>query len=246
MKSVQYRVREFICIGCEIKIKKRTRTERKYCSLTCYRKSKRPNIKKGAIVNCRNCGTETYKNSFFLKHNKNHFCSHKCASVYQGRNKIIFTCKTCGIIFKWSKSRLSQANPTYCSIVCRNADKERMLQNSIKGNFANLEKNGLNRLEKAGNKILDSIGMRYESQVLMFNKFLVDILIEQFKLVIQWDGLYWHLKPKRIHLDKSQDAYMNKCGYHVLRITDRQIKESPIQVKEDIINAIDSQILSFK
>lgn len=75
-------------------------------------------------------------------------------------------------------------------------------------------------------KILEEIGVAFEEQVLMFNKFLVDVLIPSEKLVIQWDGEYWHTKPKRILLDKSQDAYLKKCGYKVLRITDRQIKDN--------------------
>jgi very-short-patch-repair endonuclease len=57
-------------------------------------------------------------------------------------------------------------------------------------------------------------------------------------LVIQWDGIYWHTKPKRKRLDESQDAYLKKCGYRVLRITDLQIKEDINLVYDNIRKAI--------
>jgi len=57
-------------------------------------------------------------------------------------------------------------------------------------------------------------------------------------IIIQWDGTYWHTKPKRKLLDESQDAYFNKCGYKVLRITDKQIKNNIEKVYENIRKAI--------
>lgn len=72
----------------------------------------------------------------------------------------------------------------------------------------------------------------------MFNKFLVDILIPDKKIIIQWDGVYWHSKPKRVLLDKSQDAYLKKCGYKVLRITDVEMKNNKDKVYDNIQRAI--------
>ena len=58
------------------------------------------------------------------------------------------------------------------------------------------------------------------------------------KIIIQWDGEYWHKKPRRKQLDKSQDAYMKKCGYKVIRITDQQIKNNINKVYANIKRAI--------
>ena len=58
------------------------------------------------------------------------------------------------------------------------------------------------------------------------------------KKIIQWDGVYWHNKPKRKNLDISQDAYLKKCGYNVLRITDKQIKNDIDEVKKIILHFI--------
>ncbi len=222
-KHNNYKERTITCKKCGSVVTKRMPKGRQYCSVKCSRKdgSKR---KTGKVVNCENCGMDIYKSKSNLDRAKNNFCSKECANEYQGRNKVKFICKTCLEEFRRSKSRVIYDNTTYCSMLCRNADKERMLENSIKGNLANLKKNGLNSLEKKGSLILNELGVIHETQVLMFNKFTVDVLIEELKLVIQWDGEYWHSKPKRIALDKSQDAYMEKCGYIVLRITDEQIK----------------------
>lgn len=54
----------------------------------------------------------------------------------------------------------------------------------------------------------------------------------------EWDGEYWHTKPKRVLLDKSQDAYLKKCGYKVLRITDREIKNNIKEVYANITRTI--------
>ena len=93
-------------------------------------------------------------------------------------------------------------------------------------------------MELTGQNILKDIGVKFNEQVLMFNKFLVDVLIPEKNIVIQWDGYYWHTKPKRIKLDKSQDAYLTKCGYKVLRITDQDIKNNKEQIYANITRAI--------
>jgi len=186
--------------------------------------------KTGKIIKCEYCGKEIYKYRCHLNNYKHHFCSLECANKYQARNKLVFTCKICGKDFKWSKSRIGYANPLYCSWKCRLQDKEHIRKNAINGNLVQQKKKGLNRLELAGRKILQDSGIKFEEQVLMFNKFLVDVVMKDRPIIIQWDGVYWHSKPKRRALDKSQDAYMNKCGYKVIRITDKQIKNNIKQV----------------
>jgi len=210
---------------------------RKYCSLECYRKDSRPERKTGRIVKCEWCGREIYKRKVYLKRN-HHFCSTGCANKWQGRNKLTFICKVCGKTFKWSKSRITQANPTYCSIGCRNKDEDFMRNCGLNSTIIQQKKKGLNKLELKGRKILQDIGIEFNEQVLMFNKFLVDVLLKNKKIIIQWDGEYWHSKPKRKQLDKSQDAYLSKCGYKVLRITDKEIKNEIGKVYENISTAI--------
>ena len=233
----QYKVRTIICKRCGKKVTKRMPEGRKYCSPECWRKSKHPQRMTGKIIKCDFCGGEVYKPKCNLKH-KNHFCNLDCANKFQGRKKLIFICKMCGKQFKWSKSRIKNNNPLYHNWSCRLKDKEHIRKNSLKGNLVQQYKKGLNKLELAGRKILQDLGIEFNEQVLMFDKFLVDVLLKRKPIVIQWDGEYWHNRPKRKKLDKSQDAYLKKCGYKILRFTDKEIKENKELVYDNIRKAI--------
>jgi very-short-patch-repair endonuclease len=231
----KYKERTFICKGCNQEVTLR-RPENKlhYCSRICYEKSKRQHIRKGKTINCVWCNKKVYKSKCFLSKHKHLFCSLLCANKYQKRNKLKFICKTCNKTFYWSKSRITQANPKYCSIKCRNKDTNHMITCGLNSTIIQQNNKGLNKLELGGRKILKKIGLQFEEQVLMFDKFLVDVLIKDKKIIIQWDGYYWHSKIKRELLDKSQDAYLKKCGYKVIRITDKQIKENEVEVYDYI------------
>ena len=233
----KYKLRKFKCLGCgKVVEKRRASNKTNYCSLGCYRKSKRPQRRTGKVFNCKWCNKEVYK-AKSLQY-KNIFCSIGCANKWQGRNKLEFICKICGTKFKWSKSRATQSTPTYCSINCRNKDKDFMINCGIQSTLVQQKKRGLNKLELKGRDILNDFGIKFNEQILMFEKFLVDVLVKDKKIIIQWDGEYWHNKSKRKQLDKSQDAYMKKCGYKVIRITDKQIKNNIKQVYENISRAV--------
>ena len=122
----------------------------------------------------------------------------------------------------------------------RNENKRKLIESLDKEiqKSKQQKKRGLNKLELKGREILKELGIRFNEQVLMFDKFLVDVLVKGQKVVIQWDGEYWHTKPKRVLLDKSQDAYLEKCGYKVLRITDKEIKNNIKQVYANITRTI--------
>ncbi len=219
--------------------------------------------KNGKIIQCANCETDVYVPQYRLLRSKNHFCSTDCANSFQKRNKLKFVCKTCKEDFYISKSDAEKAEKRnhkkqYCSIHCRNNDKESMTKKAQKMNLAQLNKNGLNKLELIGREWLENLGfvlnIDFFEQVLLFEKFTVDVFIPKYNLVIQFDGEYWHNKPKRKQLDISQDAYLKKCGLNVFRITDREIKTKDInlfQVKTTELLSklnplISQQNISFK
>ncbi len=106
-----------------------------------------------------------------------------------------------------------------------------------------------NKLEIAGYAILDEIGAEYERQALIASKFCVDAVVESKKVIIQFDGDYWHANPqqfpvpddrqkRRIALDKSQDAYLRKMGYTIIRIWEHEIKDTPALVKSTIVDIL--------
>jgi very-short-patch-repair endonuclease len=184
-------------------------------------------IKYGKLCVCGHCGIEFYSSKDKIK--KTNYCTKECWNVYQKRFITTYTCKICASDFQRLKN--NRAN-IYCSRKCMLSDKEFMRKKSINALLAQLNKNGLNKLEKKGSDILNELNIPHQTQVEMFNKFVVDVLIEGQKKIIQWDGEYWHLKPKRKALDVSQDKYLGKCGYKILRVTDREIKTDENTVKE--------------
>jgi len=100
-----------------------------------------------------------------------------------------------------------------------------------------------NNLECAAYAILDDIGIPYDRQSLIADKFCVDAFVPSLGLVIQFDGDYWHGHPdkfpnpderqiKRMRLDTSQDAYMRTCGYQIIRIWESDIRQRPEHVTD--------------
>lgn len=218
------------CKGCGIEfyVKGNPSSRGRYCGKKCFSSTR----KNGAIIKCLMCKKTAYKPKCHLK--ERNFCGTKCANKYQGKTKVITTCLTCSKKVLRSPSLAGK----FCSIKCRNACREWVEQTSLKANLANIKKKGLNRLEKRGSEILDEIGVSHAVQVPMFKKFTVDVLLKNYPIIIQWDGIYWHSKPRRKNLDRSQDAYIKKCGLTVLRFTDKEVKEKPSYVQEHIQRTI--------
>lgn len=247
--TVNYKLRSFVCAGCGSQVQKRCRPGSKYCSQKCYRSSARPDRKTGVSSVCGQCGVEIYVQESARK--DQNFCSKACHNAYQGRTKTTHACKVCGSEFKWSPSRSKNQNPTYCSIACRNKCPDWKTSAVIAGNLKQQNSKAPTRLEVAGYAILDAAGVRYERQVLVAGKFTVDAVVSGKNIVIQWDGNYWHgyraandntpldaRQAKRSALDKSQDAYMAKCGYVVLRFWEHEVFNQPEKVREAIQSAI--------
>jgi very-short-patch-repair endonuclease len=244
----KYKVRSFICLGCKNNVEKRCRQGTLYCSINCYRVSKRPNRMNGLLLKCDSCTKEFYKTKSSI--NTNNFCSIECYNTFQSKNKLKYNCKVCSSEFYWSKSRIKQQQPKYCSIKCRNKCLEWKENSVIAGNLKQQNSKSRTKLEILGKSILLELGVDFEEQVLIENKFIVDVLLKNKKIVLQWDGDYWHgykknkdglldeRQIKRVKLDKSQDAYMYKCGYKVLRFWEHDVYKQ----KEKVIEIIKKSI----
>lgn len=212
-------------------------SRRKYCSKTCSSSIR----KRGVEKQCVQCGKKIYVQR--CQDGENNFCGRKCQKEWHGMEKVTYICKICGIEFKWSPSR---RNVKYCSIECRTKCPEWKRNAVIAGNLAQQNRKEPTSLEIAGRAILNAIGIVYEEQVLICDKFVVDVLVPSKNLVIQWDGDYWHgfkgatddRQKKRMRLDKSQDAYMNKVGYKVIRFWEHEVNKEEENVRENIRRAI--------
>lgn len=241
----KYKERTITCKNCGKVVTKRTKKDTKYCSHKCYATMKKPERKKGEIKKCGSCNKEIYITKSASR--KINFCSVKCFNNFQSK-KIEHKCIICGKKFYWSPGREKNLNRPikYCSIQCRNKCEKWKEGSAIKGNLIQNKKKGLNKLEIEGSKILNDLGIKHETQSLICNKFCVDVLIPDKKIVIQWDGDYWHgyneikseRQKKRVQLDRSQDEYMKKAGYKVIRFWEHELKKEKEKVIEYIKKAI--------
>lgn len=242
---------EKLCIVCQKPFSLQVKTQT--CSKNCHyalANANRPNRKTGITTNCLVCQQSEYiPLSIYNKSpTKTFFCCSEHANEYQGRNKIEYSCKVCNKSFKRSPCWEAYGKPQkYCSINCRNADPDHIQR--LREINAAQQTSKINKLEQAGYSLLDEIGLLYFAQYLIGNKFCVDAFFYSAGLIVQFDGDYWHGNPdkfpvlsksqeRRSKLDKSQDAYMSKCGYRVLRFWETEIKKEPESVKSKILAAL--------
>ncbi len=74
-------------------------------------------------------------------------------------------------------------------------------------------------------------GFLFEKQKLINGKFLVDAYIPKLNLVIEADGDYWHSLDRVKKRDKAKNAYLAKCGYNLLRISETEINNGKFMIK---------------
>jgi very-short-patch-repair endonuclease len=222
------------CIVCKSKTK-----NKKFCSRNCY-DTKRPNMIKHHILNkkCKYCGNDFDSNRQSAK-----YCSEICYQNYRDINNVIVKCNHCKSDFKVRKSRFEKGLVKYCSLKCRNNSEDWIKSNRIK-NLNQLNKIGLNRLELAGRKLLQEMGIDFLEQQLVCEKYVVDVLIPSKNIVIQWDGDYWHGHPKNLksgipnqlqRANIEKDIRVNKSllnnGYKVLRFWQNDVDNNSEWVK---------------
>lgn len=246
----EYAFRAINCPVCFQAVSGRFSPQRIYCSLKCSHVGIAKKRRNGLDTHCLICGLDVHIPSHRVKEGRKYFCGQDHANEYQARNKIIYKCKICQKSFKKSKSFSLLGEVKYCSIKCRNEDpdfKTRLVQQNLK-----LQEGNSTRLEIKGYQLIEETGVYYKKQVLICNKFCVDAFIPSHNLVIQFDGDYWHGKPstyskldarqkKRVDLDKSQDAYMRKCGYKIFRIWESDINKP--SVKDSLLELLSAPLI---
>lgn len=202
----------------------------------------RPARRTGEDIDCEECGETFYApRSRILKGNVR-FCSVACHNRHQGRTKIVRVCKMCGSEFKMSPSSEKYPYPvTYCSRTCRDADpaKAEMLRTMNE----NQQTKNPTRAEVAGYAVLDSLGVEYIPQATFAGKFTPDATIPAARLVVQFDGDYWHDRKgtstearilRRVSYDRSQDAYIAACDWRVIRLWESDLLKEPEACAEKI------------
>jgi len=83
---------------------------------------------------------------------------------------------------------------------------------------------------------LKRLGVLFEKQKLVNNKFLVDAYIPALNLIIEADGDYWHSLEHVQKKDRAENAYLKKCGFSLLRIPEHAIKSSEFDLEKLLVN----------
>lgn len=78
-------------------------------------------------------------------------------------------------------------------------------------------------IEKKVYDELKARGLLFETQKIINGKFLVDAYIPSLNLIIEADGVYWHNLDRVKKKDKAENAYLDKCGFNVLRLSEDEI-----------------------
>lgn len=224
------------CVGCGVVVTGRLRPSQTYCSLTCYRQSSKPQRRTGEERECIRCGEPFYVSHSRIELGQGVYCTLACHNAAQGDGKTSHTCETCGTTFRWSPSRSGSGNYNirYCSLPCRDADPER--REMLLRMNTDQQRGRTTRAERIGCALLDRLGMKYVAQPVFAGKFTPDAAIPAARLVVQFDGDYWHDRKgtsqeariqRRVALDRSQDRYIRQCGWEVLRLWESDLVGDP-------------------
>ena len=189
----------------------------KYCSKQCYSKRNGENVK----VSCEFCQKEFYSYPCEIKNGKGKLCSRKCN--YQSKVGIERSEET--------KRKLRKKSREYMLNNPRNSEFYRKI--GLRGLLQQQNFKKPTSIEKKVYAELKARGLLFEKQYLINGKFLVDAYIPSLNLVIEADGDYWHNLPKVVKKDKKENAYLTKCGFELLRLPEKEIKNGEFTERLD-------------
>lgn len=182
---------------------------------------------RGGLPNCKGCGIKMKRYLSELKTGKCKKCSAKDPEVI--RRQSLAAIKRCPINIGYkhsleAKLKMKKAHTNLFS-------SEYFRQIGLKGKLAQQTNNGPTSIEKKVYDELKSRGFLFETQKLINNKFIVDAYIPSLNLIIEADGDYWHGLDRVIKKDKAENAYLTKCGYNMLRLTELEINNGSFKNK---------------
>lgn len=219
IQTAIYPVRVCEKCGKEFEHKRRD-TSGKYCSRACSDSvNKNPPAQEWISKSCAYC------EELFLCPPWNQtitHCSNKCASRHtaetmQGVNhplwkdKIEMTCEVCGKICQIKPSLVSRFRA--CSRSCT-AVLSAIAQ---QGRSSSIEIKMQEAMNEAG---------LFPTPQYIIGPFIADFAFIKQKLVIECDGDYWHSLPERQAKDRQKDGYLKKTGWHIIRLSETDIKLS--------------------
>jgi very-short-patch-repair endonuclease len=100
-----------------------------------------------------------------------------------------------------------------------------------------------NKLEQRGRELLEELGFKnnYDfTEQTRIGRYRADIVFCDKKIIIEWDGDYWHNLEEQKKRDHKKDYYFRSRGYKVLRFWEKDVYETPEKIKQEIKNNIES------
>jgi len=137
-----------------------------------------------------------------------------------------FLCKGCTTKKRWAKMKKNSRNE-YDRFFKKVFSMGRFVQSRIKKPTS---------IEKKLYEELKNRKLFFEPQKPINNRFIVDAYIPSLNLIIEADGDYWHSLPKVAHKDKAENAYLTKCGFNLLRLSETEINNGSF--KERMVSYI--------
>lgn len=167
------------------------------------------------------------KNGMWIGGRPNCIDCNKKLSVYRAKR-----CQMCNLHFRsgknhplYGKKRLDMTGKNNFKYGIKVSENERLRLKKI-GLVALLKQQNNKKPTSIEKKLYEEIknkGLVFEKQKLINNKFLVDAFVPSLNLVIEADGAYWHSLDRVKQKDKAENAYLLKCGFNLLRLSESEI-----------------------
>lgn len=187
---------------------------------------------------CANCGKSHdidlgEYNYQVRRGRENFFCSRTCSAHFNNKKhrkwfKRTQTCRCCGKLFETE----SHYEVTFCSRECASAGsitnyrRQQMSEGGKKGQFihpgtplltSQILKNREAWKYAEIKELLEGLNIEYEFEYLLDNKYIFDLVIEKWRLLIEFDGTY-HQEKNQSDVDKCKTKCAESNGYTLIRI----------------------------
>jgi len=134
------------------------------------------------------------------------------------------------------KANISKAKTgVKTGVVPRSAFKKGVYTEAMrKGSLAGAKALAERKITSIEKKVYDELkkrGILFKRQTLINNKFLVDAYVPNLNLVIEADGDYWHSLERVIKKDRAENAYLARCGYNMVRLSETEINNGKFRNK---------------
>ena len=206
-------------------------------TITCSKECSNIQKNNGIKMKCPVCGKEIYRAQFRMNLHKNHFCSNECQFIFKHQQNFeIRKCEICGKSFECSKF----SSQRFCSNSCVNkwqaSGEGKMIHQK---QWAKMLSQGKiytqSKPQIIINNILKEMNITYTNEKNL-NFYAVDNYLDDYDLIIEVMGDYWHINPlrfstkindhqrKRIVVDKSKHTYIkDKFSIDILYLWEMDI-----------------------